>query len=150
MSRLYFNVNGTPGAQGSKINYGKGRMAESSKKVAPWRTDVKAAAQEALLDSEWDTTTPEIAALVLFRIRRPKSHYRTGRYAHLLRDDAPTFVTSRGVGDLDKLLRSTFDALTAAGVIGDDSWIVRVESEKRYSGGTPGADIELTRIEAAS
>ena len=149
MSRLTFTVNGTPGAQGSKRHVGNGVMVESSKKVKPWRSDVKAAAEAAHLASDdWDRATDAVGVQITFRFERPRSHYRTGRNAHLLRDDAPIYVTSRGKGDNDKLQRSTFDALTASGVIADDSLIVAVHSFKVYAAShdAPGADIELYTV----
>lgn len=149
MSRLVFTVNGTPGAQGSKRHVGHGVMVESSKKVKPWRSDVKAAAEAAHLASdEWDRATGPVGVQITFRFSRPKAHYRTGRNAHILRDDAPIYVTSRGAGDGDKLQRSTFDALTAAGVIADDSLIVAMHVFKVYADGqdAPGADIDLYTV----
>lgn len=149
MSRLTFTVNGIPGAQGSKRHVGNGIMKESSAKVKPWRSDVKAAAEAAHLASdEWDRATDAVGIQITFRFARPKSHYRTGRNAHLLRDDAPVYVISRGKGDNDKLQRSTFDALTAAGVIADDSLIVAVHAFKVYAASheVPGADVELYTV----
>ena len=149
---LTFNVNGTPGAQGSKRHVGRGILVESSSKVKPWRADVKAAAENAVdVLAKFEPFQPfdgPVHATITFRFRRPKSHHRTGRNAHLLRDDAPTFPTGRNLGDLDKLLRSTFDALTAAGVITDDSLIARDSSWKTWCqpGETPGATIMLRNL----
>jgi crossover junction endodeoxyribonuclease RusA len=144
---LVFNVNGTPGAQGSKRHVGHGVMVESSKKVKPWRSDVKAAAEHATgAVAHFDPWTPfdgPVHATITFRFPRPKGHYRTGRNAHLLRDNAPHFVTSRACGDADKLARSTLDALTAAGVFTDDSLVARLIVDKVYclAGEIPGATI---------
>lgn len=143
---LQFEVRGIPGAQGSKQArpiFRKGAdgkkeftgavaQQEASKKVAPWRADVKAAAEEAA-GPDWEPMEGPCDVEVTFYFLRPKSHYRTGRNAHLLKDDSPEWVTSHGKGDLDKLLRSTCDALTAAGVWQDDSQLVRVNAAKRYS-----------------
>lgn len=150
MSRISFTVNGTPGAQGSKRHVGRGIMVESSKKVKPWRSDVKAAAEAAAIASdEWEPATDAVGTEITFRFARPRSHYRTGRNAHLLRDDAPIYVTSRGAGDNDKLQRSTFDALTASGLIADDSLIVAVHAYKVYAASheTPGATITLYTVQ---
>ena len=141
MSTLTFNVNGIPGAQGSKRHVGNGVMKESSKKVTPWRSDVKAAAEAAAITQGVPTFTGPVMVHINFYFARPKSHYRTGRNAHILRDDAPEWVTSRAAGDLDKLMRSTFDALTASGVIADDSLIVCSRSAKNYDYQIQGADI---------
>jgi crossover junction endodeoxyribonuclease RusA len=141
---LIFQVRGTPGAQGSKRVFGKGQFKESSAKVAPWRSDVKAAAEAALLATdEWPHRhNGPVHFTCTFMFPRPKSHYRTGKLAGVLRDDAPIYVTSHGKGDLDKLARSTFDALTAAGVWADDSLAVTGRMSKVY-GDDPGAHLIL-------
>lgn len=144
MTLLIFQVRGTPGAQGSKRVFGKGQFKESSAKVAPWRMDVKAAAEAALLATdEWPHRhNGPVHFTCTFMFPRPKSHYRTGKLAGVLRDDAPIYVTSQGKGDLDKLTRSTFDALTAAGVWADDSLAVTGRLSKVY-GDSPGAHLIL-------
>lgn len=155
---LLINVNGIPGAQGSKKGFavkkggkptGKVAMVESSAKVKPWRSDVKAAAEHATGQvAHFDPWTPyagPVHATITFRFARPASHYRTGRNAHLLRDQAPWFPIGRNLGDLDKLQRSTFDALTAAGVVVDDSLFARVLATKVWCdpGEVPGATIMI-------
>ena len=45
--RLTIVAYGQPAPQGSKRHVGKGVMVESSKKLRPWRQDVKAAAEAA-------------------------------------------------------------------------------------------------------
>jgi Holliday junction resolvase RusA-like endonuclease len=142
VSTLTFTVIGQPGAQGSKRHVGRGIMVESSKKVTPWRQDVVAAAMKAAKDVGWDTVTAPVIVAVGFTFTRPKSHYRTGKNAHLLRDDAPHSVTSRSAGDLDKLLRSTFDALTTAGIWADDSLVADLHATKHY-GAHAGAHIRI-------
>ena len=61
--------------------------------------------------------------------------------------------TTRTSGDVDKLIRSTFDALTAAGVWHDDAQVVRlVEPFGKYNAGEPeglaipGARIRIYRM----
>lgn len=60
-----------------------------------------------------------------FVCKRPKSHYRTGRYAHLLKDSAPLWKATSP--DLSKLIRSTEDALTTAGVWHDDRQVAALD-----------------------
>jgi crossover junction endodeoxyribonuclease RusA len=133
MTALTFRVVGNPAPQGSKKHVGNGVMVESSRAVTPWRQDVAAAATKAAEDAGW--TPPRIVGVtVVFWFRRPKHHYRTGRNAHLLRDGAPMWHTTKP--DNDKLQRSTFDALVTAGVIRDDSHIASVAASKRYATAT--------------
>jgi Holliday junction resolvase RusA-like endonuclease len=116
---LEITVRGRPGPQGSKKHVGGGRMVEMSKKVKPWRADVVEAAIEARAGAA--TLDCALAIEMVFTATRPKSHYRTGRNAHLLRDGAPIQPTSPP--DLSKLARSTEDALETAGVFRNDALI---------------------------
>jgi Holliday junction resolvase RusA-like endonuclease len=162
-------VYGQPAPQGSKmarpIYRGKGEnrvftgkvaQVESSKTgVADWRADVKRAAEDAIGDWRGSMFPLDGALLltVVFSLPRPKSHYRTGRNAHLLRDGAP--ARPAGMPDLSKLLRSTEDALKTAGVYVDDARIVEYRrlakvyvGEDRDALTAPGAVIRIWSIEA--
>ena len=144
---LHFGVNGIPGAQGSKRHVGGGRLIESSKKVKPWRAAIDKAAREAM--AKVDLTQPitdPVHVAVTFYFTRPASHWRTGRNAHLLRDNAPADPTGRGVGDVDKLARAVRDALTTAGLIADDSLVVRREARKAWALDEQGAAITVRSI----
>lgn len=152
MRLLDIAVYGHPAPQGSKTFYGssaggKGRFVEASKRVKPWRQDVKAAAEQAIARfcGNYDAVTAAafpldmaISVRMVFSVARPKSHYRTGRNAHLRRDDAPNRPRSKP--DLSKLLRSTEDALKDAGLYKDDSLIVEYSrAAKVYVGEDPEA-----------
>lgn len=147
---LGFDVIGTPAPQGSKRGFynkkvGRVQMVESSKKVAPWRQDVVAAALDAAHLAGWQAPAGPIRVDITFWIARPRYHYRTGKNAHLLRDDAPSWVDKKP--DLDKLERATFDALTTSAVIHDDAQIVAGYSEKQYATGRPpGATLTITPL----
>lgn len=147
--QLSFNVYGIPAAQGSKRHVGNGVMVESSKKVKPWRQDVKAAALEAHQNHP-DVPIFSDAVIVhaTFHFSRPKSHYRTGKNADVLRDSAPQcFVAKKP--DIEKVLRSTFDAITEAGVWRDDSLVVKVVSAKFYADDRPpGAEVRILSVPA--
>jgi crossover junction endodeoxyribonuclease RusA len=127
---LQFRVTGLPAAQGSKRHVGNGIMVESSKAVKPWRQDVVAAAQAATEGTDWEAPA-HAKAILVFYFRRPRSHYRTGRFSDQLRPDAPAYHSTKP--DADKLARSTFDALTTAAVIKDDCTVVDFRAQKRYA-----------------
>ena len=131
MPFLSFDVKGVPGAQGSKRHVGRGVMLESSKKVAPWRTDVRDSALAAMGD-DWQPLTRPATIDVTFYFLRPRAHYGTGRNAGTLKPSAPTHPTSRAHGDIDKLARSTLDALVSAGVLRDDSLVTDLQARKRW------------------
>lgn len=150
---IAITVHGHPAPQGSKRHVGNGVMVESSKHVKPWRDAVRSDAVDEIYrlcpdeTGAFPLTDPLIVDMV-FTFTRPRSHYRTGRNAHLLRDAAPTHPT--GPPDLSKLARSTEDALTDAGVWRDDSLVVAYgQLAKVYPGthpdalDTPGAVIRI-------
>jgi crossover junction endodeoxyribonuclease RusA len=111
-------VYGTPAPQGSKRHVGKGIMVESSDKVKPWREAVKAAS--------WQAGQPIVPlegplnVTVVFTLLKPASAPKTKR----------TWPCKRP--DLDKLLRSTLDALGDSGVFRDDAQVVSVMASKVY------------------
>lgn len=130
MSSVFIKVQGLPAPQGSKRHVGNGVMVESSRHVKPWREDVRAAAL-AQLGDDWQLLDGPLLVSMTFSFARPKSHYRTGRNAHLLRDLAPMFP--HGMPDLSKLARATEDALTRV-LWTDDSRVVEYERlAKRYA-----------------
>jgi Holliday junction resolvase RusA-like endonuclease len=144
---LDVTVYGDPAPQGSKRYVGNGVSIESSKKVRPWRQDVKGALEDALPAGHQPWDGP-IMATIVFYFPRPKSHYRTGRNAHLLRDAAPaTPANSRN--DIDKLTRAVLDAATAAGVFADDGLVVDLHAAKAYTDGRPGAHIRIRPVDLA-
>lgn len=144
MAGLLFNVFGVPAPQGSKRAFvnrytGRAALVESSAKVRPWREAVKFAALAAS-----GPDTPALVGAVTVRaeffLPRPKGHYGTGRNADLLRPSAPSVPF--GKPDVDKLVRSTLDALTDAGVWGDDGQVAALDVVKLYADSRgPGARI---------
>ena len=138
-----FFVSGLPAPQGSKRHVGGGVLVESSKKVKPWRQAVAAAAS-----AEGIRITGPVHVFLGFWFVRPQSHYRTGRNAHMLREDAPLRPTSRAHGDLDKLARSTLDGLVAGGLISDDDYVVDLLAQKHY-GAEPGAQVQVVSLGVA-
>lgn len=87
-----------------------------------------------LLQQQWGIRPALVCPVTVslrFYFPRPKSHYRTGRFAQLLRADAPALHTS--APDLDKLVRLVCDALTIAGVWADDSLATDLRAQKRYA-----------------
>ena len=129
---LQFIVHGDPAAQGSKRHVGGGVMVESSKRLKPWREDVK----QAILNLE--LTEPlrgPVAVELNFSIRRPKNHYGTGRNANTLKASAPAY--SESIPDLDKLARAVLDAMEQAGLFRSDGQVAVLTAQKRY-GDKPG------------
>jgi crossover junction endodeoxyribonuclease RusA len=143
-----FRVFGLPASQGSKRHVGRGIMIESSKRLKPWRQDVMVAAERAY---KGEVITNPVRVEIDFFFPRPKSHYRTGKYSDLMKANAPLYASSHGQGDLDKLLRSTIDALsfvTGGCVIRDDCLVVSISASKQYCNAItpPGAAIRVVEL----
>lgn len=143
---IAFTVYGTPAPQGSKsfkghAKSGRAILVESSKKVKPWRMDVKAAAESfiASADQMRETTTLvahrgvrvgdrfypfpldlPLRVTMTFTLPKPGSEPKRKRSWPMRKPDG------------SKLQRSTEDALTDAGLIRDDARIVEWVGAKRY------------------
>ena len=128
-------VFGTAAPQGSKRLLGK-VMVESSRRVHPWRSDVRSAAMQNKPHG-WDLTTPMQVDLV-FWFPRPATHYGSRAGIKYLKADAPSEPTSAKVGDIDKLCRAILDALTDVAYF-DDRQVVELEARKAYLMGRDAA-----------
>jgi Holliday junction resolvase RusA-like endonuclease len=81
--------------------------------------------------------------MMTFHVLRLKGHYRTGKYAGILRDDAPNYVAVKP--DLTKLERSTEDALTGI-IFRDDSQVASKDTKKIYVEKYPGVGITINEL----
>jgi len=130
---IVFTVEGRPRPQGSKrpfVNQHTGKVAlvEQSKHVGDWRARIAYAAGQAC---EGQFRDVPVSARVDCVFERPRSHYRTGRFSHLLREGVPSHPITRSTGDVDKLARAVLDALTGP-VIADDSLVCSLAVERVY------------------
>jgi len=134
-----FTVHGKPATQGSKTYLGRGRAIESNKRLAPWRTDIAAAAAQARPPA-WPTDAPHTATMV-FRFARPQAHFRANG---TLKPNAPIHHLVIA-GDIDKLSRAANDAITASGTWADDKQLVEMTVSRHWCapGELPGATITL-------
>ena len=110
-------------------------MVESSKKLKPWRDDVRAA-----------LTGPDgmPKAIFGFAAVNARIEFVMPRPASAPKKSTPP-ATKRP--DLDKLFRALMDAITSAGVWKDDSQCVGAVVTKRLAeiGETPGCHLLLQR-----
>jgi len=133
MTTLDFEVIGQPSPQGNHRTSRYGAIYETSKNHKPWRDSVVVAAKAAAIRCNWRVAPARsIGCVMTFRFQRPEKHYRGGRFAHLLKPNAPRFKAT--APDLDKLARAIGDALKAADVIADDARIAHIEATKVYVG----------------
>lgn len=151
MTSLSFFVPGAVSGQGSKRPVRRGSktvLLDMNAQLQPWRDSIcyaaRLAAQEAF---NWrDQHGPVFTGPVLLHLEatyaRPKSHYRTGKNAHLLREDAPYYKSS--APDSDKACRAAADAITQSGVWKDDALVADLRFVKRYfQQGTPGLNVVI-------
>ena len=131
---MKIQVYGNPAPQGSKrflgnTKIGKGIMVEASNKTAPWRADVIGAVRRYIDDwPGFQTYDGPLVGRMVFTFARPASVSRRKR---------PYMTVAP---DLSKLIRSTEDALQAAGAIRDDCLIVEyLRAAKVYVGEDPEA-----------
>lgn len=135
MSELALTVYGLPAPQGSKTHVGHGILVESSKKCKPWREAVHWAAVESKV-----RVTGPVKVIMIFTVPKPRSASKRRR----------TWPDRRP--DLDKLQRSTLDALVSAGVIEDDARVVAIRAAKVFPNecldalDVPGARIRVQAV----
>lgn len=130
-----------PAPQGSKKYVGTRRTAsganiplivESSPKLPAWRKAVSDAVKQGMIDSgnleKFDGAVKLEAVFYLTRRPSVKRAY-------------PTVPP-----DLDKVLRSLMDGITAKGegVWGDDAQVVRIEVSKKYATGQSGVAVTIS------
>ena len=131
---VFITAYGIPGPQGSKRFVGKSKkgkaiMVESSAKVKPWRESVHYAALAARQGAP--PMDGPLRASMVFTMPKPASAPKSRR---TYPDRMP---------DLSKLVRSTEDALTTAGLWADDA---RVVEYARVAKVFPGEDPEALDV----
>jgi len=116
-------------------------VTPQKKRVKSWRGLVADAAMDAMKDGGlWEGALSLTARIFMVR---PKSHYRIGRNAHLLKPSAP-WAPHGNVGDLSKFVRAVEDAMTGV-VYHDDCQIVHEQLTKLY-GERPGVQVTVEEI----
>lgn len=109
-----------------------------------WKFTIREAAKE-----KWDQV-PFLGAVrvdLTFVFPRPKAHFRTGRNAHLLRDDAPRkWHTTKP--DRDNLEKAVLDALSSLGIWEDDCQVCTGPVCKVWSKDTSGGRLLAVISEA--
>ena len=84
----------------------------------------------------------DIILSIRFTMPYPKKYYRTGKYSHLLKDNAPKHHSIKP--DLDNLVKLISDVLQP-GFYVDDSQICQIYAEKMY-GKQPNTAIIIQEI----
>lgn len=95
-------------------------MIESSKRVKPWRADVKAAAEKMFTEAGFAPFDGPVSVSLAFVMPRPKSAPKSKHVPAVKRPD------------VDKLARAVLDALTGVAFV-DDSQVIELAASKRLS-----------------
>ena len=75
----------------------------------------------------------DIMLKVIFYMPRPKTHFRTGKFKHLLKDDYKGVIFHSFTPDLDNLVKMLCDTIQGKDrMIVDDSQICMLQAEKIY------------------
>lgn len=131
-AEVTLSVIGDPASQGSHAIM-HGRIVQvNSAKHKRWRTAI---VNEAIsqLPSDWVPIDGPCELIVNFYMPKPPSVKR----------ELPSVMP-----DLDKLIRSVGDAVAIAGIVTDDSRIVRISARKLYAVGIePGATIVIKELD---
>ena len=137
---MYFTINGLPKAlkrhrhtrYGKTYDPSKDDKKKLLKKIKPY-IPAKPIEERA------------IRLMVIFYMPRPKIHYRTGKFSHLLKDNHPTYHVF--TPDLDNLVKMVADTLNGL-FYKDDSQIAQLKAEKIYcdNGDKPRTEIHIEQI----
>ena len=79
-----------------------------------------------------DKMSKPIHCVLHFYCKRPKSHYKTGKNAHLLKETSPKYNTNNK--DLDNMVKFVLDALNEKLYV-DDCQIIEIQCKKLYMEG---------------
>lgn len=148
---IVIDVLGTPAPKGSSRAMMRGGRpvfvpGSSSKNAAAfkrWEGCVRLAAIKQRHSASPAFVEMPIAVALRFHLARPTGHYGTGKNSGVLKASAPSVPAVKP--DIDKLARSTLDALTGV-VFDDDSRIVELVVLKQFAlPGEEGARIVIKR-----
>jgi len=125
---LQFTVEHKPAPKGSLAPKGRRgqrvRLVEQVKGSKPFRVAVAEAARAALAGRAGFPLVGPVEVQMVCAFVKPPSYPKRRR----------CWPVSQGTGDMDKLARNVLDALTDAGVVGDDSQVCRLIADKDYAG----------------
>ena len=127
---ISFYAPGQPQSKGSArgfVSRGRVVITNDNAKAKPWAAVVTLMARQAM--QERPPLAGPLDVRLVFDMQRPKAHFNKRG----LRPDAPSLVCKRP--DIDKVTRTVLDALTVAGVWGDDAQVASLVAEKRYANG---------------
>jgi len=95
----------------------------------PSSKDKKIAIQQIKEQFTGEPYTDALKIKFVFHIKRPKAHFRTGKYANQLKKTAPVYHTKRP--DVDNFVKFYMDCMNKI-VYLDDSQVIEIHAKKEY------------------
>jgi Holliday junction resolvase RusA-like endonuclease len=133
-------VSGVPVPQGSKRRGAHGQLIEAAgRRHRAWRDQLA----WSFVAQGWHKTpidTGPVGVVLAFFMPRPAGHY----LGKQLRPSAPRWHTRPA--DIDKLSRAVLDALTEAGVLGDDAQVTLLTASKVWASTEPGVHVQVEEL----
>jgi len=90
---------------------------------------------KSIVDFPTEKMTKPIKCILNFYCKRPKTHYKTGKFANILKDTSPKYNINNK--DLDNMVKFVLDALNDK-LYTDDSLIFEITCSKLYSENAEG------------
>lgn len=140
---LTWTVHGNPRPQARPRATIRGKHAGVYNVNCPWRKCLGLALRS--LDMPFIEAGEPVFVALFFYLGRPGSHYRTGRFSHLLRKDAPWWPLAGGtaasdprsnVGDSDNYAKAVLDEMNGI-CFHDDAQVVELSVTKLYADDQP-------------
>ncbi len=125
-------VEGHPTTKGSLNWYGKGKVVNANARTKTWEQWIQWIWMKS--DNYRSLKLEGVATISCkFYFKRSKSHYRTGRNSHLIKNEClhMTQPCTKRQGDLDKLCRAVFDALSGLAYT-DDARICNIKETGKF------------------
>ena len=140
LSMINFYIKSRPRPQQRHRSSGRNFYYDPSSK------DKKVFAKKVIAKAPKKALKGEIMIRLLFVMPRPKSHYRTGKFKHMLKYKYEKVYYHTYTPDLDNLVKFICDTIQGKNrIILDDSQICRLQAEKVY-GETPRTEVIIQEI----
>ena len=98
----------------------------------PSSKDKKIAIQQIKEQFTGEPYTDGLKIQFVFHIKRPKNHFRTGKYSNELKKTAPVYPIGR-IGDIDNFIKFYLDVMQIDKTVYlDDSQVIEIYAKKEY------------------
>ena len=98
----------------------------------PSSKDKKIAIQQIKEQFTGEPYTDALKIKFVFHIKRPKAHFRTGKYSNELKKTAPVYPIGR-IGDIDNFIKFYLDVMQIDKTVYlDDSQVIEIHAKKEY------------------